>query len=86
MSYSKLENLLVHNNDQIVLIVLFKYEQTGLQICATRICDRSDRSSSFKLLIKRVAVAMVNKTVVAFPSSQQVVPPLRWPASLLLIT
>jgi hypothetical protein len=40
----------------------------------------------FKLLIKRVAVAMVNKTVVAYPLSQQVVPPLRWPASLLKIT
>jgi hypothetical protein len=33
----------VHNNAQIILIVLVNDEQTGSHICAKRICDRSSR-------------------------------------------
>jgi hypothetical protein len=33
----------VHNNDQTVLIFWVKDEQTGLHICAKRICDRPRR-------------------------------------------
>jgi hypothetical protein len=31
----------VHNHNQIVLIFLVTDEQTGLHICAKRICDRT---------------------------------------------
>jgi hypothetical protein len=54
----------VHKQKQIVLIVLVKDEHTGLHSFAKRICDRL---CSFILLIKRLAVAMVNKTVVSEP-------------------
>jgi hypothetical protein len=51
----------VCNNDQIVLILLFKDEQTGLHICAKRIYDRSN---SFEIIEQKVCrIAMVNKTV-----------------------
>jgi hypothetical protein len=41
----------VHNNDQIVLNFLVKDEQTGLHICAKRICDRL---SSFEIIHQKV--------------------------------
>jgi hypothetical protein len=42
-----LSKVLVHTNDQIVLIVLVKDEETGLHMCAKRIFDRS---SSFEII------------------------------------
>jgi hypothetical protein len=56
----------VHNNDQIVLSFQFNDEQTGLHniMCKRRECVIGQ--VNLKLLSKRLAVAMMNKTVVYY--------------------
>jgi hypothetical protein len=50
----------VHNKDQIIPIFQVKDEQTGLHICAKRVCDRP---SSFVIIEQKACRAMVSKTV-----------------------
>jgi hypothetical protein len=60
----------IHNNDRIVLICKFKIEQTGLHRYIYMPTEIVIGQVVLKILSKRLAVDMVNKTVVDYIMKQ----------------